>query len=227
MKKIIYICPELNILINSIMKKIFTTLTIILFFVISANAQTEFGLRGGLNMSNIIGDNVEDNNDYYSFHIGFFTSIKITDNLSIQPEIQYSSQGADYETVFSEGIYESITEGELRFQYLNLPVMVKFNVFKGLFIEVGPQAGYLAYSKHLINYTEKENGDITSRGRVQNNLRKLTNEIDYGVVGGLGYQFKDGLFLEARYYYGLNDIIKDIDENRNSVFQFSVGYKFN
>lgn len=207
------------------MRRLFVTLMTVFCFTTFVNAQVEYGIRGGLNMSNLEGD-VENTENYYSFHIGFFTSFKITDRLSIQPEIQYSSQGADYEYTFSEADLQGSEDGELRFQYLNLPVMFKFDIAKGFFVQAGPQAGYLAHSKQVTNYIEKQEGNIVYQDYSSRNLRKFTNEIDYGVTAGIGYQFKDGLFAEVRYYYGLNDVIKDMEENRNSVFQFSIGYRF-
>ena len=40
---------------------------------------------------------------------------------------------------------------------------------------------------------------------------------------GLSYEF-DNIVIEGRYNFGLTKVWKDMD-NKNSVFQFTVGYK--
>jgi hypothetical protein len=207
------------------MKKLLLLLLATGFSSLSANAQIEYGLRGGLNMSTLQGD-IENTDNYLSFHLGLSAAFKVADKLSIQPEIQYSSQGTNYNYFLQEGNYSESIEGELRLQYINLPILAKYTLAKGLFIEAGPQIGYLAYSKQMADNIVKENGETIYHVTASRNLRDLTNNIDYGVAFGLGYEFIEDLFIEVRYYYGLNDVIKDVENNKNSVLQFSIGHKF-
>jgi hypothetical protein len=65
--------------------------------------------------------------------------------------------------------------------------------------------------------------DVTSR----------VNTIDAGGVVGLSYSLGnarhgEGIFLHARYAFGLTDIVKENpgDAVRNSVFQFAVSLPF-
>lgn len=53
--------------------------------------------------------------------------------------------------------------------------------------------------------------------------------VDFGLNIGAGYQLENGLLFNARYCYGLSNIVKDAGDEwyKNNVFQFSVGYKFN
>src|SRR5690606_33762994 len=101
------------------MKKLLLLLLATGFSSLSANAQIEYGLRGGLNMSTLQGD-IENTDNYLSFHLGLSAAFKVADKLSIQPEIQYSSQGTNYNYFLQEGNYSESIEGELRLQYINL-----------------------------------------------------------------------------------------------------------
>lgn len=59
------------------------------------------------------------------------------------------------------------------------------------------------------------------------------NNFDSGLILGLEYKFKFGLFIESRYMYGLSDIskVEFPDSNiewvyKNRVFQTGIGYAF-
>lgn len=96
--------------------------------------------------------------------------------------------------------------------YLNIPLMGKYYLTKGFSLEAGPQIGYLLSAK-------KNKTDVKSS----------FNTIDFGVNFGLGYKFDNGLYFGVRYNLGLSDInnVDGLsDENRNRVFQFSIGYFF-
>ena len=91
------------------MKKLFI-LSIILLSAYSVNAQTfKFGLKGGANFSSLEGDNIE-SSKYTSFHFGGLVEISLLENLSVQPELLYSSQGAKFDEAAVEDInYNYIT----------------------------------------------------------------------------------------------------------------------
>lgn len=59
------------------------------------------------------------------------------------------------------------------------------------------------------------------------------NNFDRGLIIGLEYQFKFGLFIESRYLYGLSDISKYESAvyntewvYKNRVVQLGLGYSF-
>lgn len=90
--------------------------------------------------------------------------------------------------------------------YLNIPLMGKYYVAKGFSLEAGPQIGFLLSAK--------------------NEGVKVTNSyttFDFGVNVGLGYKLENGLNFGVRYNQGITKVDTD---NRNGVFQVSVGYFF-
>lgn len=168
---------------------------------LNVNAQEiKFGVKGGLNFASVSGDNTKDIDVVTSFNFGVLSEIPISDKFSFQPEIMYSGQGY------------SFNDNTIALSYLNIPLMGKYYVAKGLSVEAGPQIGFLLAAKN-----EKTN------------VKDSFNTFDFGVNLGLGYKLENGLNFGVRYNLGLTDI-NNLDtsssKNRNGVLQLSVGYFF-
>ncbi len=101
-----------------------------------SQAQFALGLKGGLNLSKLnFQDNLNANvSNRTGFHAGAFALIKIT-AFAIQPEVLFSKQGSKF-TV-------NTTSYEANFDYIAVPVMLKFYLPLGLNLQAGPQFGFL------------------------------------------------------------------------------------
>ena len=98
------------------MKKVLIVL-LLCFGMSTVNAQMfKFGLKAGANFSNLEGDGV-DGSTYTSYHFGAVLEFKLLENLSLQPELLYSSQG----TKVNE---ESLDK--INYNYVTVPVLAKF-----------------------------------------------------------------------------------------------------
>src|SRR4051812_36803082 len=60
-----------------------------------SSTETQFGVKGGVNFSNIYSEDVDDNNVLTSFNAGLYATFPVGDILSIQPEVLYSRKGAE------------------------------------------------------------------------------------------------------------------------------------
>ena len=189
-------------------------LLIAYFTILHLNAQSskreegiQFGLKAGLNASNFSGD-LKDNKMRNGLHIGLVTEIIISDKFSLQPELLYSAQGYKDETpdAFSKQ----------KFDYLNVPVLVKYYVANNLSIEGGPQVGY------LLNAITRDNDGNTSIPE--------QSKVDFGVDLGLSYELTSGVFFQGRYNLGITNVNAASNASAftyaNSVFQLSVGCFF-
>ena len=129
----------------------------------------------------------------------------------MQPEIIFTAQGFDFT--------QSGVQGHFKTTYINVPVMLKYFVFKGVSLEGGPQLGFLNTAKMTLDYPN--NSETTD---IKPGLR--SNDLSLNL--GVGFQFKNGLNFMARYNYGLTNIVGRLSEDRfkNRVFQFSAGYFF-
>ena len=112
---------------------------VVFLFVGYANAQTvQFGAKAGVNFATIGGDGTEEVKSLTGLHVGLVSEIFLGENFSLQPEVLYSTQGAmneDTETL--DGVTYSY-KNELKLDYINVPIMVKYYITPGLNLQVGP-----------------------------------------------------------------------------------------
>ncbi len=199
---------------KTIMKKV-TLLLVAVFTFGYANAQEKadmaFGVKGGLNISTITNADVDGINSksLVGFHVGFFGEFMISDKFTIQPEVLYSAQGVKLEF---EG-----DNGELKLDYINIPIMAKYYIADAFSLELGPQIGFLVSAK------AKSDGESED---IKDELKSTDVSLNFGV----GYDITENFMIGARYSLGLTRLQDEIfpgeDDSKNSVFQISVGYKF-
>ena len=146
------------------------------------------GLKGGLNLSSIDNNTTADFSNRLGYHAGLLVHIPVTPQISVQPEVIYSSQGAKYTVGNGQ-------EHSLGLNYVNIPVMVQANVGRGFYAEAGPQVGILTGVADKVN--DVETGFFTSQ-----DFKKT----DVALGFGLGYQGLSGFGIDARYNLGLTNI---------------------
>ncbi len=122
----------------------------------------------------------------------------------------YSGQGASFN--------DSFATGKLNYGYLNVPVLFKYQLSSGLFLETGPQVGFLLSAKET---ADGQSGDEKSN----------TQSIDFAWAFGLGFKLPLGLGIDARYNLGMTNLAKgdfssDGTTAKNSVFQFGLFFMF-
>lgn len=212
------------------MKK-YMLLTAALFLSVTLMAQTDkvkLGVKAGLNLSSLSFDESELNSSNKTgFTAGIMVEIPLAKNFSLQPELLYSQQGS--KSSFSDqDVTNSNYKSTIDLNYLNIPVMVKYYVLKGLSVQAGPQIGILlkANNKYQDNFLGYENHESF-------NLKDYATGIDTSVNFGLGYQFKDKFYTDLRYNISYSNVFKEGDANhfinndmKNRVFQISIGYFF-
>jgi len=202
------------------MKNLFLVTVIGLFSATAIYAQSDdttiqFGVKGGVNLANITSDDLGDSDQLTSFHLGLFMEIPISERFSFQPEVLYSGQGF---SAFNK-------EAEYKMDYIQVPLMAKVYIVKGLYAEAGPQFGFKV--KEEIDYKPGSEG-----GEIEINTDdSYIKNFDTNLALGAGYKFDNGLSLSARYNLGLTNIYKDNTllqnvDAKNSVWQFGVGFSF-
>ncbi len=182
----------------------------------------KFGIKGGVNLSNLYVDNVKDENVKVGANIGFYAKIPVVKGLSIQPEILYSQKGAqvNYNNILGSGKYR------YNFDYIEVPITAVINVAKNFNILAGGYTGFLASAKVK---DVDANGNI--RGVTELNKDNFES-FDYGLVGGLGFDIEN-TNIGLRYSYGLKNIGKDgslsgnlLQNSKNSVISLTIGFAF-
>ncbi|WP_010179433.1 porin family protein [Aquimarina agarilytica] len=186
-------------------KKILLLLISLLLGSIAIQAQqSKYGFRLGLNYSDIdFDDNSSgifggDKDARIGFAAGFFATYFLSEKFSIQPEIQYSSQGEKTQVLNKESVNVAANNprsfDRLNYGVLQVPILFNYHITNNLHISVGPQAGILIWE-----WERAGNYEI----------------FQFSGIGGIGYYFTDNLGVDLRASYGLTDVIKT---NSTSTF---------
>ncbi|MCL1933775.1 MAG: PorT family protein [Candidatus Azobacteroides sp.] len=176
----------------------------------------KFGLKAGLNLATI--SNGAEGIDFSpsmkaDFHAGVVGNFHFghrnegspagTGIFALQPELLYSRQGFSFDG------------NSYNFDYLSLPIMLKFYVTKDVNIEAGPFFSYLL----------GVSPDASVINGAQILLSDLKNGFDVGLGIGAGFEMKSGLTFGARYSLGLSNMADNLAW-KNSVIALSVGWMF-
>ena len=175
------------------------------------------GIKGGLNVSNLISDDINDKNARFGFHAGIYGQLFSSEAFAIQPEINFSTKGNKVTSEF--GIIDQETKFNL--SYIDVPILAVFKLGSAVEIQAGP---YWAY---LVGANIDTDGDLGD-DFVQVDRDNFDNW-DYGLTGGVGFNLGN-VQLGARYNYGLNNIAKSsgakafLGDAKNSVGQIYLAF---
>ena len=192
------------------MKQLFLVATLAVAAGGSAQAQgIRFGIKGGPSYTTVVGQHVDGAAYKWGFHGGVMVNFALNSQFSIQPEVLYSQKGA-----LGAG-----NSNRIELHYVDLPVLLRVATGPGgLYIEVGPQLGYLAGSRASIDTR-------TPLARVTSDFAGSYPPFDVGYATGFGYQLANGLGIGLRYNGGFRHVLKGAtadDTARNSAFQLSL-----
>lgn len=193
------------------MKKLILSGILAIGTVLAVKAQTvKFGIKGGLNLAKITNESTAKTRA--SFYAGGLVNIALDESWAIQPELLYSGQGTKAKASYFGGLIT--TEGTVKTDYINIPVMVQYSIVPAFYLEAGPQLGILAAAK-------------AKAGSYSKDIKDEMKTVDFGIGVGFGYKFDMGLGVSGRYNFGLSNI-KDSDKStsKNSVAQIGLFYMF-
>ena len=206
----------------------------------AANSGVRFGFRGGLNEADLQGDAVQsfttlagyapDGSISKSmrpgFYAGLYATLPLGPGFAIEPGITYAEKGAVLTGTLPFPALDFLNAkvtGTARLAYVDVPVLAKVFVTPGFYLYAGPQASFLVSGKARVDASVLGFSAYKQDFDVADQLRK----VDFAAVGGLGYQFDNGLGLSAGYDYGLTSLDSG---NRfqayNRVAKVGVSYAF-
>lgn len=156
-----------------------------------------FGVKGGLNYTNLAGVDADDQNARLGFNAGIFGRTDPSTPVGLQAELLYSTKGnhTTYHAFF--GLVDQDVDFNLN--YLELPIMASVRLADVVDLQLG---GYLAY---LLSAQVKTSGDLGSDSGTLD--RDNFKSIDGGIVGGVGFNAGENLQIGIRYLHGLTDIV--------------------
>lgn len=199
------------------MKKIFTTLLmfVALMTVTTANAQVKFGLKGGLNVTNMsFSSDVIDKDNQTGFFVG--PTLKFTlpiVGLGIDASALYDQRDAKIED-------EKVSQ-----KSINIPINVRYNFgfssVAGVYVAAGPQFGF--------NVGDKNFGDLTDGSSYK------LKDSNFSVNLGAGVSLLSHLEIGFTYNIAIGktgeatkiiDSVKEASDTRSNAWQVSAAYYF-
>ncbi len=182
----------------------------------------QFGIKAGMNVSSLSKDaTLSDQGSKIGFNAGVFMNAPLAENFSIQPELMYSQMGEKYDQQIAGKTYAR----SRHLDYVTVPVMFQYKATQGLYLEAGPEFGFLVSAKNKFT-NESDNTTIAESSNYKDDLQGF----NFGLGLGAGYYFTPNVGLTARYVAGLTDVVKDRpsggDSVKNNVFQVGLAYKF-
>jgi len=175
------------------------------------------GIRAGANISHFSQGNDYYNYGYYyyddynlyqqsssydykskvDFYIGLLGNIRLSRFYALQPEINYSRQGAKVESNINEWNGQ-----KLNVSYLGVQLINKF-YFKSFNVHAGPTLDFVVEKDFYVD-----------------------NGVDLGITAGIGYDVTKNLGIEARIKKGFLPVMDFDNNNTNVVFQAGLYYTF-
>lgn len=181
-----------------------------------AQSAAKFGVKAGLNVSNITGSDSRDQDSRLSFNGGLVAELPVSDRFSIQPEVIYSAQGSTIAAIDEDNFLDIDENVEYQLDYVKVPLLAKIYLSDGLSLQAGPSFNFLVNEE--IDYQPVSNG-----GDV--NIVNGANTFELGTAAGLEYQFDSGFFIQGRYTRGFSRIYDNVNAYNYAV-QAGVGYTF-
>ena len=199
------------------MKKLLFS-TIVLLSFSALYAQPAITVKGGLINSNFRGDAVDVLNkvtdvagEYVNrksltgYYIGVGSTLPIGETFFVEPSLLYTRTGTTMRATLDIGVVDMLGIGanvDLRQQNIELPLMIGAELAPGLKIKAGPLASYTFASDLRIRATALGINLLNQKIGVANGFEPF----NFGVAGGISYQFNNGLGFEAGYQHGLSKI---------------------
>lgn len=186
------------------MKKVIL-LAFAMIVTLTASAQHSVGSitltpRVGINLANFAGD-VSDNSMKFGLFAGADAQYQLSTLVGLSGGVFYSMQGCEYSGDNKQTLDE-----------LNIPLVAHFYVAPNFALNTGLQLGIPVAA-------EFKSGDNSIDNKSD------TQSLELSIPIGASYEYQDFVF-DARYNLGVSKVNKSDGSIRNSVFQLSVGYKF-
>ena len=206
------------------MKK-FMMMVAMAFATLTASAQAEVGTLTlkplvGMNLANVT--KLDGNSTKVGIAAGAELEYMLSDNFSLSAGAIYSQQG----TKFDWSYEDEKANFKLNMDYINVPILANYYVAKGFAIKAGIQAGFKANAKCKIDMDTQGMEDLVNEivNPYTKALEDAVKGFELSIPVGLSYEISD-FVIDARYNFGVTKVL-DGDDCKNSVFQFTVGYKF-
>lgn len=188
----------------------------------------EFGLDGGLSLSNLGGVNGAQNKS--GFNLGFYFDIKTGHpswmvSTGVVVKGPMGAKGLPVYSLNDPNLDSSFRGGTVTtsLAYFYVPVTMKYTFSNRIFLKGGLQLGLINSASDEFSKSTEQDGDLSYKRKRLDDYATL----DAGLVAGIGYRLTKGygMNIGINYFHGLIDVESDdIGPNQyNRAFYFNVG----
>lgn len=222
------------------MKQLFLILavfTISLSVFCQQRSRIQYGLFGGINISNAVasapGEGSSITDSKLGANFGIMAEIPVARHFAIQPEISYANLGWK-EKATTQNTDSALQNPRFNLNYLNVAALFKFKIPKtihngfGLSVFAGPQFGYL-----LTANLRADNRNGTA------DTKRAYKSTDFSAVAGVEYFLPAGVGITVRYQAGIANFfgeealrifrqqqgVNNIAVKNNAI-ALTIGYRF-
>jgi hypothetical protein len=188
-----------------------------------------FGIKAGLNFTNITSASDISNSSETGYQVGLFLDPSSNSILGSRTELLYSHQAYSFAT--------GTTTGTNYLDYIMLAQLMAINITHFFQIQIGTQIGYLLSAK-------SDSNKVTTGYAPADEAINYYNRLDFGFSGGVEVRPFMGIIVGARYNFSVTDLYKLPSTNsssqtppsflpstsnlnfKNNLIQVYVGYRF-
>ncbi|MDO9260523.1 MAG: outer membrane beta-barrel protein [Flavobacteriaceae bacterium] len=205
------------------MKKVILSIFLFVTLIFNANAQLDFGLKGGLNYDfsgdiNDLGTNIQSSADdikhgadsKMGYHMGVWFKVKFL-NIFLRPELVYTQTEKQYDITSLESI---------KTKKIDVPVVLGTKILGPLYVFGGPSFQYILENDFSIKTSEVDIDEFTVG-------LNLGAGVEIGKLG-LEIRWEKGITQDekAKIITNLSTQNFEIDNRPNQII-FSLNYKLN
>lgn len=158
----------------------------------------------GVSIANLT--DIKDSDPRVGLVAGVEGEYQASDIFSVSAGVLYSMQGA-------KANIGNLIDATNRLDYINVPIMANVYVVKGLAVKLGVQPGFNVSNKLKVNNLDAFDNPFAK-----------AQSVDFSIPVGISYEYSN-FQLDARYNWGLTKVFEN-GKDKNSVFQITLGYKF-
>lgn len=205
-------------------KNFFLSIPFLLFFISGySQKELEFGIKGGINLSEIRSNEFQNKEGLTGYHLGALVSLHMVSRFSLETGLGYSTQGGIAE--FSNEVGK--TRAEMELDYLQLPVMLKIAVFPKMSLNAGTFLNFLVHEEMRADHTSPFLYSFLPIGPIE--IQYDTNDLEVNAAFGLNYELSSRFCLYTTFVQGLTNAV-ELGEGsvkaRNRTYQVGIGYQF-
>jgi hypothetical protein len=173
-----------------------------------------WGLKGGVNIVKVSKVTIA-NNIKPGFHLGFFANFRISEKLSSQHEVLFSTKGVSLSLPDSlKASNHNQARYSKSFNYIDIPWVLNYHYNEIFYLSLGIQPSIYAHFKSPVVDSVEYNKDNV-------------NTIDLSALAGAGFILKNNWGFGVRLNAGLLNTFDTGNKGKNYMMQVFASYAVN